>query len=190
MIALTNPMTTCDSCGFDHSGLERVRFFPRQLITADDFLTEQQYVRQKQRRHNRFLHGWGTVCGLEVKAAPLEDVPWRVSISPGYALSPQGDEIYVPKPVCIDLAKCGMAMVPDVCEPHIVHPKPLTKDNTIFVGIRYVECPTRPVRVHPLGCGCDDTACEYSRIRDSFDITCLPELPPSHNSLIPSLCSY
>ncbi len=39
------------------AGLERVHYFPRQLITANDMTAEQDYFRQKQRRHNRFLHG-------------------------------------------------------------------------------------------------------------------------------------
>jgi uncharacterized repeat protein (TIGR01451 family) len=42
-----------------------------------------------------------------------------------------------------------------------------------------VECETRPVRIHPLGCACDDTLCEYSRIRDDYEIACLTEPPPS-----------
>ena len=33
--------------------------------------------------------------------------------------------------------------------------------------------PTRPVRVPPIGCGCDETSCEYSRIRDGFEIGCV-----------------
>jgi hypothetical protein len=32
----------------------------------------------------------------------------------------------------------------------------------------------------PAGCACEEEACEYSRIRDSFQIECLVELPPSH----------
>jgi uncharacterized repeat protein (TIGR01451 family) len=32
----------------------------------------------------------------------------------------------------------------------------------------------------PAGCACEEEACEYSRIRDSFQIECLAELPPSH----------
>src|SRR5947209_10205738 len=59
--------------GDDHmttpSTLERVHFFPRQLLTADDMDAEQHYFRQKLRRHTRFLHGWGVVCGCEVKPA-------------------------------------------------------------------------------------------------------------------------
>jgi hypothetical protein len=40
------------------------------------------------------------------------------------------------------------------------------------------------------GCACEDTACEYSRIRDSFEIDCLADLPASHapDRGVPSIC--
>ena len=40
------------------SARNRVRYFPRQLLTADDMRTEQEYLREKLRRHNRLLHRW------------------------------------------------------------------------------------------------------------------------------------
>src|SRR5262245_15867170 len=101
--------------------LERVRYFTRQLLTADDMVTDQDYIRQKLRRHNRFLHGWGAVCGLEVTAAPTADAPWRVRIGSGYALGPYGDEIYVAEPVHLDLARCDSGAVTDPCEPGLLH---------------------------------------------------------------------
>ena len=158
--------------------LERVHYFPRQLITAADMTAEQEYFRQKLRRHNRFLHGWGVVCGLEVTAAATTEFPWQVRIDSGYALGPYGDEIYVPEPVCLDLAKCGQETVVDPCQPGgAVVASKRTKSDIRYIAIKYVECETRPVRVHPNGCGCDDAVCEYSRIRDDFKIECLTELP-------------
>src|SRR5882757_1794308 len=74
------------------NGLERVRYFSRQLITAEDMRAEQEYFINKQRRHNRLLHGTGVVCGLDVSASPDTDFPQRVAVSAGYALTPQGDE--------------------------------------------------------------------------------------------------
>lgn len=140
------------------TGLERVRYFARQLINADDMLAEQQYFRQKLRRHNRFLHGWGVVCGMRVSAAPDTEkkTPWRVKIEPGYALGPYGDEIYLAEPYCFDLATC-QDFVPNPCEPgEPPRPVPPTSGK-LYVAIRYLECETRPVRIHPLGCACEDT---------------------------------
>ena len=50
----------------DTNRLERVRYFPRQLMTAEDMRTEQAYFVERLRRHNRLLHGWGIICGLQV----------------------------------------------------------------------------------------------------------------------------
>ena len=74
--------------------LKRVRYFIGQVLGVDEFLGEQNYFREKSRRHNRFLHGLGVVCGLEVK--PGKDL---LVIHPGLALNCKGDEIVVPQPV-------------------------------------------------------------------------------------------
>jgi hypothetical protein len=39
---------------------ERVRYFSRQLITADDLTQDQIYHHEKRRLHNRLLHGWAS----------------------------------------------------------------------------------------------------------------------------------
>src|SRR5215467_13182077 len=102
MIDTHTPRTKLDPC-MHEIGLERVRFFPRQLIGAEDLRLEQEYFRQKLRRHNRFLHGWGVVCGCEVKPAPTAEKPWRVRICPGYVLTPQGDEVMIGSEALFDL---------------------------------------------------------------------------------------
>src|SRR5262245_15253520 len=100
--------------------LERVRYFPGQRLTFDDMVAEQNYFRKRLRLHNLLLHGWGTVCGLEVTAKPAEDCRWQVQISAGYALGPYGDEIYVAEPVFLDLANCGPGAATDPCEPSVL----------------------------------------------------------------------
>jgi len=159
--------------------LERVRFFPRQLLSADDLSTEQEYYLQKLRRHNRFLHGWGVVCGLEVAANPTDEAPWRVEIKAGYALGPYGDELYVAESVFLDLAQCGPDAATSPCEPDLLQGGSDVTGGTLYVAIKYSECTSRPVRAMPASCACEDIACEYSRIRDSFELGCLTELPPS-----------
>jgi hypothetical protein len=41
----------------------------------------------------------------------------------------------------------------------------------------------RPVRVQAAGCGCDGSACEYSRIRDSYVVRVLTTLPDSYRNM-------
>jgi uncharacterized repeat protein (TIGR01451 family) len=166
--------------------LERVRFFPRQLLSAEDMSTEADYFRQKLRRHNRFLHGWGVVCGLAVSANPSDDAPWRVEIGPGYALGPYGDEIYLGESSFLDLALCGPDATTSPCEPDVLQGGSDVTGGTLYVAIKYAECTSRPVRAMPAGCACEEIACEYSRIRDSFELGCLTEPPES--PALPLLC--
>ena len=51
--------------------------------------------------------------------------------------------------------------------------------------MRYAECDTRPVAVGACGCGCEDDECEYTRIRDSFELRLLDEMP--HGELVPPI---
>ena len=51
---------------------ERLNFFYGQMLSAADFRSEQDYFREKIKLHNRCLHGWGVVCGLEVEPAPVD----------------------------------------------------------------------------------------------------------------------
>jgi hypothetical protein len=45
------------------------------------------------------------------------------------------------------------------------------------------KCASRPVRVHTAECGCDELSCEYSRIRDSFEIRVLTQLPNTYTGM-------
>lgn len=155
---------------------ERVRYYPRQLLTADDMRAEQAYFLEKQRRHNRMLHGRGVVCGLQV--APSPDSSTAVVICPGYALSPFGNEISLAAPYTLDLTDCLIGKA-GPCEGYAGNDDE-TVPKEVYIAIRHVECLARPARTLPSGCGCDEAACEYSRIRDSYEIKCLAVLPDSH----------
>ena len=178
------------------ASLERMNYVPRMLLTAADLTQEQAYFRAKQRRHNRLLHGWGVVCGCRVTPAPAtpgQNAPpdWTVVIEPGYVLGPQGDEILVDEPVVVDLSRQGMdgnAAMPcgDVLDPWCSNVRVDRRaGETIYIAVAYAECPTRPVRVQPAGCGCDGGQCEYSRIRDSFAVRALSALPDSYANFQP-----
>jgi hypothetical protein len=182
---------TCQQLPGDYCLAERPRYFPRQIITADDLTLEQDYFRNKLRRHNRLLHGWGVVCGALVcpvwKCQDKMLDPWKVTVQPGYILGPCGDEILIECARTIDLRKpneekkpsdpCGEPIDPwcaDPCaeeEPHA---------GLVYLAVKYKELRTRPVRVQPLGCGCDEQACEYSRWCDGYEFGLLTSCPVSH----------
>jgi hypothetical protein len=175
-------------------GLEHVRFFPRQVIGAEDLNLEHAYVAEKLRRHNRFLHGWGVVAGCQVLAAPTRDLPWQIGICPGYVITPQGDEVYVAAQALFDLESC-LVKSDDPCAfsrpcPPVAYSVSSERERVVYLAVRYIECQARPVRVAPVGCGCDDAACEYSRIRDAYEFCCLDSLPdPGRDPSCDDLCA-
>lgn len=74
---------------------ERNRYFYGKLLSVDDFESEQKYMNDKRRLINRFMHGCGVVCGLNV--VPVGDD--TISLEAGLALDFSGREILVEKPV-------------------------------------------------------------------------------------------
>jgi hypothetical protein len=120
---------------------ERPRYFFGRIIDVEDLEREQLYHREKARRHNRLLHGWGIVRGLEVHASTHGTR--EVTISPGYALDRRGEEVVVSRSVSVDLS--GHAA-----------------GTTVYVAVRYDEKPERPVPT-PLGQ-------EFSRVRETFAV--------------------
>jgi Quinohemoprotein amine dehydrogenase, alpha subunit domain III len=180
-------MKVDSACGCAPSAdtvVERPRYFPRQLITPDDLTLEQDYFRDRLRRHNRLLHGWGVVCGALVCPLPSGE-PWKVIVKAGYILGPCGDEIVIERDQCVDLrTRCVPGAPADGCE--TVDPwcsdvyVERTPDEPLYVAVRYRETRRRPVRTQPVGCGCDETQCEYSRWHDGYEICILDHCPDSH----------
>lgn len=74
---------------------ERNRYFYGKLLSVDDFQTEQRYMNDKRRVLNRFLHGTGVVCGMQV--VEVDDL--TISLETGLALDFAGREIVVSKPL-------------------------------------------------------------------------------------------
>jgi hypothetical protein len=75
-----------------------VNFFDGQLLSADDFRTEQEYHRRMRYLHNRLLHGSGIVDGYDV----ADDCD-GVLVGPGVAIDSLGRELVLAEPARIDL---------------------------------------------------------------------------------------
>jgi len=163
----------------DINRLERVRYFPRQLMTAEDMRTEQSYFVERMRRHNRLLHGWGIICGLQVLPDATADQPWRVKVCPGSACAASGDEIHVPRPVWFDLASppdpTDADCLPCPCPPGPPIGSSAKGPSTHYLAVRYLCRPAHPVRTGHSNCGCGD-GCETSRLRDDFELGLLTAL--------------
>jgi hypothetical protein len=144
---------------------ERPRYFAGQLLSEDDLRSEQDYMLAKNRLHNRYLHGWGVVCGLELGCG---DRPGFVTVRPGYALDPCGNDVLVPCRQQFDVLAAIRACRdsrrrkrPD-CDPYQVPENDPCDDATErwCITLRYVEQQRRPttaLRQQPGGsCGCRD----------------------------------
>lgn len=115
------------------NGVTRPRYFDRQVVRAEDLTLEQQFRDRQARRLNRYLHGWGVVCGFTVEAK--EEL---VKVGAGYAITPLGDEIYMSDAVKIDdlgelveAAGCDCGKV-DCEDPDVLDPVP--ENGKVAVG--------------------------------------------------------
>lgn len=174
----------CGHDDHDHAGggcadlpeLSRLRYFHGQPLGALDLRREQAYHRERARMHNRLLHGWGIVCGLEVLVAPREDprecdddpTLAEVVVLPGAAIDCRGDEVLVrhPRPVYLD-------RLLDKQDLETLREKP----GTVYLTLCHAEVPIDPTRPM-LGTGCEPVPdCEHARVLDTYRICATLERP-------------
>jgi hypothetical protein len=168
-------------------GLQRPRFFARQLVTPAELNLGLDYVLERLRVHNRLLHGCGVVCGLKVcRVKGSDDValPWKVAIEPGHAIDCCGNDLTVDCERVVDLrsvvtvSACGDP-AGEVRDPWCADTWTQREGGRVWIAVCYAACRTRPVRTQPAGCGCNDTDCEYSRWVDGYEVRVLDEAPDS-----------
>ena len=126
------------------SPLTRTSFFSGRLLTAEDFTREQEYSRDKQKRHNRTLHGFGIVSGLKVTIAG-----GKIVVDSGVALDCEGNEIVVGSPEQLSSLSATDSA------------------RTAYVNIRYSEEKIDPVPESPTQENCPT---QFATIRESFEI--------------------
>lgn len=119
----------------------RNHFFAGKLLTAELLELEQKYFREKLRLHNRLLHGFGIVSGLEVDQRRN-----KLIITPGLALDCEGNEIVAAEPIELGL------------------PEGLDGGTTIFLSVCYREKETKPAHTDRS----PNEPCEHNLIEESF----------------------
>lgn len=151
--------STCETCN-SLQCLCRPRFFAGQLITDTDFRRLDEYLVGKSRMQNKYLHGTGVVGGLEVVCSNCDDT---VTVRPGYALGPCGEDIVVCADYRVDVG--ALVRAQRQARSRRVDCPPYTSDPTgcdapeqqWVLGICYDETPGKPVRTIPTAtgsCGC------------------------------------
>ena len=155
-----DPCCGCPACrGLEC--LERPRFFAGQLLTEAELNSEQAYVIAKNRLHNRYLHGWGVVCGLAVVCA----CKGHVRVTSGYAIDPCGNDIIVCKDTDFALLDAIQACIDarkrrdDDCPPWQDPNADCVEDEEHWcVTIEYKETEGRPItplrQESSCSCGC------------------------------------
>jgi hypothetical protein len=168
---------------------ERPRYFAGQLLTEAELNSEQTYVLAKNRLHNRFLHGVGVVCGLEVVCHECDG--W-VTVQPGYAIDPCGNDVVVCDAHDFDvieaIRRCKQVeRQRGECEPYRSAVSERCQDETEHwcLTIRYAEKearPTTPLLNGRAKCSCGTAhtnghGCEPTRILESYqlELLCQPD---------------
>jgi hypothetical protein len=175
-----------DACGegggcADVPDFSRLRYFHGQPLGALELRREQAYHLEKARLQNRLLHGWGVICGLDVRVTvkagcrPEDTDPTstEVIVLPGAALDCAGREIVVrhPRPVYLE-------RLLGTTESDRLREAPAT----VYLTLCYREVladPMRPLLAH----GCEPAPdCEYARVIETYQIcasTTRPDPGPS-----------
>jgi hypothetical protein len=105
---------TCNDTCCSLGTLLQPRFFCGQLLTDRDLTALVDWTGDKLRL-GRYRHGWGAVCGLDVRCEPDPDRQPGVIVTPGYAVTCCGNDVVVATDHHVDLA--GVCRPePDPCE--------------------------------------------------------------------------
>ena len=78
---------------------KRVRFFDGQFLQEQDFVDEQKYHLDRERRHLRLLHVAGIADGLAVAAKGAN----QVTVAPGTAIDSDGRQLALAQAATVDL---------------------------------------------------------------------------------------
>ena len=152
-----------DPCCPDCGALEclcRPRFFAGQLLSEQDLNRLDQYIKNKNRLHNRHQHGWGVVNGLLVLCDPCGEV----KVTQGYAVDPCGDDIVVCEEtrvnICELIRNCRQAEAQAPCQPFHQPPNASCDDleEEWVLTIKYHEWASRGVTALR-GNTCGTSAC-------------------------------
>ena len=143
------------------NAVTRPRFAEGQILAASDLLGLSAYPRGREERHNRFVHRWGIVSGLDLVAEDAETsdgIPYKkVSVSPGLAIDGEGREVLVTQaaPLVSDRMKqqLGSALKDDESYP-------------VFIASQYRDGTSGAGAIGPCGSGASAAA-----IEEGFEIS-------------------
>jgi len=149
---------------------KRVNYSLGLVLGVDEFEQEQFYLLERGRQHQRTLHGYGTVCGLQVTTNASQ-----VLVSPGLAIDPAGRIIQVARAQCADLDQwLSVAANRQAVSVGLAGGG---GPASVYVVLCYRECPTDDVPVPGAPCRSEDDTLAASRITETFELQFSPSPP-------------
>lgn len=145
--------------------LERNRFFYGKLLTAEDFIAEQNYFNTKLRLLNSLFFGSGVIAGLNV----IKTDERSIAIDSGIALDHAGREIIVPEPMIVKINEL------DGYDEFIRENSDYTR---AFLCIEYNELRTQPIHsIARSALDDENDGPEYNRITEGFSLYITSKAP-------------
>ena len=145
---------------------KRVNYTAGLVLGVDEFQQEQYYFIERTRRHNRFLHGYGTVSGLRVDTADTGGGGLELRISPGLAVNPKGQDICVADTMCARL-DTWLQTYQQALQAIFGAP-PFSLGLSVVLCARDCQTDTVPIPGEP--CRSQQDSMAASRIADSFEL--------------------
>jgi hypothetical protein len=158
---------------------KRVEYTTGLVLGEDEFRQEQFYLMERDRLHQRALHGYGTVCGLKVSVGEKKRET-NVMVSPGMAINPKGETIRVTVPQCAPLNSWLAGKRDDILKiiPDLAERPGGRRLLPVYVVLCYHECKTDNVPIPSAPCRSQDETSAPSRVQDSFTLS-LELAPPA-----------
>lgn len=152
------------SCTQGLNPLKRMNYTFGMVLGVDEFQQEQTYFIAKDRSQYRLAHGYGTLCGLQVKVVTSPVL--EVQVTRGVLVNPQGQEVHVQQLMCArlnDWLSNNQTALDELFGPP---PFPMS----LCVVLEYRECPTDTVPVPGEPCRSQSDAMAASHIAESFQL--------------------
>jgi len=156
---------------------KRVNYIHGLVLGVDEFKQEECYLLEKDRLHNRALHGHGTVCGLRVSQQD-DAAGLQIRVDPGIAISPGGQVIQVPRIQCAILDEWLASHGEEIAE---LLGSPATGPLSLYLMLCYRECKTDLVPIPTGPCQSLEETTAPSRIADDFSLSFELQAPPEEH---------
>ena len=147
---------------------KRVNYLTGLVLGVDELRQEQTYFIERDRLHQRALHGYGTVHGLRVTVPPVVDVLGpEVRVSPGMAVDPHGQHVCVGQVQCARVNAWLNTHRDEIVERIGGSPPGAL---SIYLVLCYRECETDNVPLPGGPCRSQDDTMAASRLADGFEL--------------------